>query len=209
MTPYHLSSKALVTRPFARCTVALLAGVALAGLASLAGAVQAQPTVDDPEILWREHNVPPAPALSTAHMVQIDMPVYSDVRVGVDVNSIQVNSQEGVVRYVTLVQGRDGALSAYYQGVHCNTFHGRSYARYRFDAPTPGWENVDEPWQDLKEKKSRYARLVAQAGACENYVPAPNTEQARRIYARNAKWRGVQWPAASASASAAQSATSQ
>ncbi|MDO4796168.1 MAG: CNP1-like family protein [Brachymonas sp.] len=187
-----------------RCAWALLAGVALAG------AVQAQPTVDDPAILWREHDVPPAPALSTAHMVQIDMPLYSEVRVGVDLNSIQVNSQEGVVRYVTLVQGRDGALSAYYQGVHCNSFQGRTYARYRFDAPTPGWENVDEPWQELKEKKSHYARLVAQAGACENYVPAPNTQQARRLYARNAKWQGVQWPAPSASvvpaASAAQPA---
>lgn len=191
----HCMMKMPASKPL-RCALAWLAG------AVLAGAVQAQPTVDDPEILWREHDVPPAQALSTAHMVQIDMPMYSEVRVGVDVNSIQVNSQEGVVRYVTLVQGRDGALSAYYQGVHCNTFQGRSYARYRFDVPTPGWENVDEPWQDLKEKKSRYARLVAQAGACENYVPAPNTQQARRIYARNAKWRGVQWPPASPASAA-------
>ncbi|MDO4769602.1 MAG: CNP1-like family protein [Brachymonas sp.] len=187
----HRMMKMPACKPL-RCAWALLAG------AALAGAVQAQATVDDPEVLWREHNVPPAPALSTAHMVQIDMPVYSEVTVGVDVNSIQVNSQDGVVRYVTLVQGRDGAVSAYYQGVHCNTFQGRTYARYRFDAPTPGWENVDEPWQDLKEKKSRYARLVAQAGACENYVPAPNTQQARRLYARNAKWQGVQWPVPSA-----------
>lgn len=191
----HRMMKMPASKPL-RCALAWLAGAALAGV------VQAQATVDDPEILWREHDVPPAPALSTAHMVQIDMPMYSEVTVGVDVNSIQVNSQEGVVRYVTLVQGRDGALSAYYQGVHCNTFQGRSYARYRFDVPTPGWENVDEPWQDLKEKKSRYARLVAQAGACENYVPAPNTQQARRIYARNAKWRGVQWPSASPASAA-------
>lgn len=191
----HRMMKMPACKPL-RCALTLLAGTALAG------AVQAQATVDDPEILWREHDVPPAPALSTTHMVQIDMPVYSEVMVGVDVNSIQVNSQDGVVRYVTLVQGRDGAVSAYYQGVHCNTFQGRTYARYRFDAPTPGWENVDEPWQDLKEKKSRYARLVAQAGACENYVPAPNTQQARRLYARNAKWQGVQWPVPSAASAA-------
>lgn len=73
--------------------------------------------------------------------------------------------------------------------------------------PLPGWENIDEQWQDLKEKKSRYARAVAQAGACENYVPAPNTEQARRIYARNAKWRGVQINSAAAAAPAATAAS--
>lgn len=153
---------------------------------------QAQGNVDDPEIFWRENDVPPAPALRTARVVQIDMPIYSEVMVGVDVDSIQVSSKDGVVRYVTLIQGRDGSLSAYYQGVHCNTFQGRTYARYRFDQQTPGWESVDEPWQELKEKKSRYARAVAQAGACEHYVAAPNTEQARRLYARNAKWRGAQ-----------------
>lgn len=152
----------------------------------------AQGGADEHAIFWRERDVPPAPALSTARMVQIDMPIYSDVMVGVDVDSVQVSGEDGVVRYVTLIQGRDGSLAAYYQGVHCNSFQGRTYARYHFEKQPPGWENVDEPWQDLKEKKSRYARAVAQAGACEHYVAAPNTQQARRLYARNDKWRGAQ-----------------
>ncbi len=173
----------------------------LAGMA-LAVSAQAQPGSNDADIFWKESDVPPAPAVSTAHAVQIDMPIYSEVMVGVDVNSITVSSKDGVVRYVTFVQGRNGVLSAYYQGVHCKTFHGRTYARYHADQPSPGWESVDEPWQDLKEKKSRYARAVAQAGACEHYVPAPNTEQARRIYARNAKWQGVQIVPTAAAASA-------
>ena len=136
-------------------------------LAGMAGTVPAQAQLfsKEEDIFWRESDVPPAPALSTARAVQIDMPIYSDVMVGVDVDSIEVSSADGVVRYVTFVQGRDGHLSAYYQGVHCKTFQGRTYARYQFDASSPGWENIDEQWQDLKEKKSRYARAVAQAGA--------------------------------------------
>lgn len=74
-------------------------------------------------------------------------------------------------------------LSAYYQGVHCKTFQGRTYARYQFDASSPGWKNIDEQWQDLK-KKSRYARAVAQAGACENMCPAPNTKRPASICAQ-------------------------
>ena len=196
MTHRNLSVHAAVWRSLA------CAAVWLAGMAGTVPA-QAQLFSKEEDIFWRESDVPPAPALSTARAVQIDMPIYSDVMVGVDVDSIEVISADGVVRYVTFVQGRDGHLSAYYQGVHCKTFQGRTYARYQFDASSPGWENIDEQWQDLKEKKSRYARAVAQAGACENYVPAPNTEQARRIYARNAKWRGVQASGVAAAASAA------
>ncbi|MDO5654379.1 MAG: CNP1-like family protein [Brachymonas sp.] len=153
----------------------------------------AQAVIDDVEIFWRESDVPPAPALSTQRMVQIDMPIYSEVMVGVDVNSVSVSSKDGVVRYVTLIQGRDGSVSAYYQGVHCNAFQGRTYARYNFDQNPPVWENIDESWHDLKEKKSRYARAIAQSGACENSVAAPNTAQAQRAYARNSKWRGKQF----------------
>lgn len=124
-------------------------------------------------------------------MVRIDMPIYSDVMVGVDVDSVTVSEKDGVVRYVALVQGRDEAWSAYYRGVHCKSFQGRTYARYRSDPDAQGWENVDDTWQDLKEMRSRVPRAIAQAGACENSVAAPNTVQARRAYARNSKWRGV------------------
>lgn len=85
------------------------AAVWLAGLAGVVPA-QAQLFSTEEDIFWRESDVPPAPALSTARAVRIDMPIYSDVMVGVDVDSIQVSSADGVVRYVTFVQGRDGHL---------------------------------------------------------------------------------------------------
>ena len=158
----------------------------------------AQPSIADVDLAWREGEVPPPPAWSTARMVRIDMPTYSGVMVGVDVDSVTVGAKDGVVRYVALVQGRDDAWSAYYQGVHCKSFQGRTYARYRSDPGAQGWENVDGAWQDLKEIRSRVPRAIAQAGACENSVAAPNTAQARRAYARNSKWSGVTFQGQSA-----------
>ena len=178
------------SRSGTRCGRWALAPTLLATL-MLALPVAAQPGAEDPEIVWREGEVAPPPAWSTARMVRIDMPIYSEVMVGVDVDSVTVGGKDGVVRYVAVVQGRGGAGSAYYQGVHCKSFQGRTYARYRFDRDPPGWENVDEAWQDLKDMKSRTARAIAQAGACENFVPAASTVQARRAYARNPKWSGA------------------
>lgn len=143
----------------------------------------------DPELYWRESETPQAPAFTAKRMVRIEMPIFSSMKIGVDIDSVTVSKRDGVVRYVAVLQGRNGMLSAYYQGVHCNSFTGRTYARYMFDEPNIGWQAVEEEWQDLRDNKSFYARSIAQSGACENSVPASNTAQAKRNYIRNnSKW---------------------
>lgn len=170
-------------RHISRC---VMTGLALAS----APYVAAQVVDADPDLYWRENKVPPAPALTAKRMVRIEMPVFSSMTVGVDVDTVQVSKRDGVVRYVAVLQGRNGMLSAYYQGVHCNSFTGRTYARYVFDEPNVGWQTVEQDWQDLTLNKSFYARSIAKSGACENSVPASNTAQAQRAYARNnRKWR--------------------
>lgn len=156
----------------------------------LVSAAQAQLFSDAADTHWREGEVPQPPALSSKNMVQIDMPSYSSLLVGVDIDSVSVTPHDGVVRYVTVLQGADGSLSAYYQGVHCANYTGRTYARYRFDANPPAWENIDAEWQELRESKARYANAAARAGACENFVPASDTATAKRNYAKNSKWTG-------------------
>lgn len=173
--------------PISRISRSVIASLMLAGAAPYA---LAQVVDADPDLYWREGKVPEAPALTAKRMVRIEMPVFSSMTVGVDVDSIQVSRRDGVVRYVTILQGRNGKLSAYYQGVHCNSFTGRTYARYVFDAPDAGWQAVEEEWKDLRENKSFYARSTASSGACTNSVPASNTAQAKRNYLReNRKWR--------------------
>lgn len=172
---------------------ALVSAIGFACAASFVPAAMAQGFLTDRDYSnWQEGEVPPPPALSTANMVRIEVPAYSEMQVGLDVNSVHVSHKDGVVRYVTLLQGRGGAVAAYYQGVHCNRFVGKTYARYRFDTDPPAWETVQEDWIDLREKKSSFANAIARAGACENSVAAASTRDARRAYRRNAKWRGVQ-----------------
>lgn len=177
-------SAATHLRPFLRHALMCCA------LASAMPYATAQVVNEDPDLYWREGEIPPAPALTAQRMVRIEMPVFSSMTVGVDVDSVQVDKSEGIVRYVAVLQGRDGNVKAYYQGVHCNSFTGRTYARYNFDAANMGWQTVEEEWQDLRANKSFYARSIAKSGACENSVAASNTAQAQRKYARNnRKWR--------------------
>ena len=82
------------SRSGTRCGRWALAPTLLATL-MLALPVAAQPGAEDPEIVWREGEVAPPPAWSTARMVRIDMPIYSEVMVGVDVDSVTVGGKDG------------------------------------------------------------------------------------------------------------------
>lgn len=144
--------------------------------------------VDDDRAEWREGEIPDPPALNTKAMVQVDMPSYSSMKVGVDLDSLQISRPDGVVRYVTLLQGPDGSRSAYYQGLRCNSFETRTYARYRFADPA-GWEKVSSEWHDLRDARSRYANALAKAGLCENTAPPISVQSVKRVFGRNPMWK--------------------
>ena len=127
--------------------------------------------------------MPPAPALSTRHLADIAMPEFSALRTSVDLDSVEV-APDGIVRYVVLMQGSDGSgsRSAYYQGINCNAFAVRTYARYDFNATPPGWEAVDTDWADLHDRQSnRQARAIASSGLCTGLTPPTSSRDARRI----------------------------
>lgn len=171
-----------------------LAGCSLLALGLLVStASQAQislwgggPKEEQPEILKekkQESAVPPAPALSTRHLADIAMPEFSALRTSVDLDSVEV-APDGIVRYVVLMQGSDGSgsRSAYYQGINCNAFAVRTYARYDFNATPPGWEAVDTDWADLHDRQSnRQARAIASSGLCTGLTPPTSSRDARRI----------------------------
>jgi len=165
--------------------------LALGLLASTASQAQIQlwgggPKEDQPEILketTQESPVPPAPALSTRKLVDIEMPGFSAMRTSVDLDSVEV-APDGIVRYVVLMQGRDGAASrsAYYQGINCTTFAVRTYARYDFNPTPPGWENVETDWTSLHDRQTnRQARAIASSGLCTGLTPPTSSRDARRI----------------------------
>ena len=164
---------------------ALLLGLA----AALAGSsALAQYAAEEETGPWQEAPVPPAPALSTRNLVAVDLPEYSTLQVGVDLDSVELGP-DGVVRYVMLLQGREGTRSAYYQGVRCRTYEVKTYARYDFGATPPGWQDVKTEWTDLQDARSRHAKNLARSGICESYAPPVSTKEARRMIKRGkASW---------------------
>lgn len=77
---------------------------------------------------WAEDDVPPPPAHSLKRLIPIELPRTSSIRMGVDPDTLQVNVQTGIVRYVVVAQGTS-AVNASYEGIRCATGEYRVYAR--------------------------------------------------------------------------------
>ena len=162
----------------------------LLGLAATfaGGSTLAQYAGEEESGPWKEAPVPPAPALSTRNLVAVEQPGYSTLKVGVDLDSVEL-APDGVVRYVMLLQSSEGARSAYYQGIRCRTYEVKTYARYDFSATPPGWQEVKTEWTDLHDARSRHAKNLARNGICESYAPPISTKEARRMIKRGkAAW---------------------
>lgn len=168
--------------PLYRPLSALLLGVA-ATFACLPTMAQ---YADEEELgPWQEATVPPAPPLRTGNMVGIDLPEYSSLKVGVDLDSVELGA-DGVVRYVMLIKGNEGTRTAYYQGIRCRTYEVRTYARYDFAGNPPGWKEANTEWTDLHDARSRHAKNLAKHGICESFAPPISTREARRMLKRGA-----------------------
>ena len=105
--------------------------LALAGgacLLALALPVMAQPSDDDDRPDWHEDPAPPPPAYSLSHLIEIDMPRDSSVKLGIDPKTITINQKTGIVRYVVVAQGLT-AVNASYEGMRCATGEYKVYAR--------------------------------------------------------------------------------
>jgi hypothetical protein len=138
-------------------------------LALAAPCAFAQLMPSDPD--WKEMEVPPPPAVRTSGLIALDMP-RSELRFGVDPQSVAIGA-DGIVRYVVVAQGREGAVNAMYEGIRCSEGKVRQYAR----SSGGTWQKVDGEWAELREPRFRYAMLVARGGACQEHTPNKSAEQ--------------------------------
>src|SRR3954470_854954 len=116
-------------------------GIALAFAAT--GAL-AQLVPQDPG--WQEAEAPPPPALRTQGLVPLDMGRGTDLRWGVDPESITIGTDR-IVRYVVVAQGQDGAVNGIYEGIKCGTGEVRVYARHARDGQWVPAKSAD--WKSL------------------------------------------------------------
>lgn len=146
------------------------AGALTAALFLLAASGHAQ-LLTDPNRDWREADVPPPPPLRTERLVPFTPSVHSQLRFGVDPDSVTLGS-DGVIRYVIVAQGDGGALNAWYEGLRCATAQVKTYAHWN-PGPPPGWRATPEPaWRNLGgEFASRPAVALARGGFCDGATP--------------------------------------
>lgn len=151
--------------PFMRRAKSWAALALCLGVANIACA-QNGLAADDPD--WKETEVAPPPAFDQKRLVQIEMPVFMSLQIGIDPGTITIG-KDGIVRYVVVATSKSGgALNAFYDGMRCATNESKTYARYSNDA----WLIIQNPeWQKVSDVRSNYTRAIAKQGVCRGNAP--------------------------------------
>lgn len=116
---------------------------------------------------WQEGEAPPPPTFSTDHLIGVLVSVHSELRFGVDPDTIRIGDDD-VVRYVLVARSGSGAFNAVYEGLRCNGARVKTYARWQ--AGNPGTWKVDAnaAWRDLEDPSpTRHAQRLYKAGMCD------------------------------------------
>lgn len=145
-------------------------------------------SLDNPD--WTEEKVPPPPAFSNDRLIQLDMPSYVSVRVGVDPETIVVG-RDGVVRYVIVMRNTTGNTSAVYEGIRCFSNEVKTYAR---KSGSGDWSYVQTPaWIWLADNMpSHHAQVFAHQGGCVDRQATSKQEIIAALKLRSVPLRGLQ-----------------
>lgn len=138
---------------------------------ALVTALAASPAIaqlggDNPD--WSEEQVGTPPAFDLKRLLPLEAPRASELRWGIDPASISIGN-DGVVRYVIVMQSASGALQAQHEGVRCSRQEGRIYARH-----TAGnWRTVEGgEWMTLRSApQMRHTWMLSRQGLCVDNAP--------------------------------------
>jgi hypothetical protein len=135
---------------------------------------RAQLLPTDPD--WKENEVPPPPALDLQRLIPVEISVHSQLKWGIDPDSLKITS-DGIVRYVVVAQSSSGAINALYEGVRCSRAEFKTYARYNKDT---GWRAVtNSDWSVMRDAgSSQHVIRLAKQGLCEGAAPASSAREA-------------------------------
>lgn len=128
----------------------------------------------DPD--WKEQAVSPPAMFRTDRLIQIEMPRYVTVKVGIDPDSLTIAS-DGIVRYVVVAASEGGSRTAMYEGIWCRTGEVKVYARFGSDGK---WNVLDDAqWRPLSgNQRSMHALALARQGVCNGRSAAASSADA-------------------------------
>lgn len=141
----------------------------------------------DPDPGWQEGAVPPPPEYSAQHLIEVEMPSFSSIKLGIDPKTIALDRTTGVVRYVVVARG-PSALNALYEGVRCTTGEYRIYAHQVQGA---AWvESTRSDWKAMTGEGGimvRHPYQLARNGLCVGTTPRSSVrEMVRELRSNNA-----------------------
>lgn len=118
---------------------------------------------------WQEDAAPPPPSYSLNGLIDIEMPRASTVRMGLDPDTVTLNAETGIVRYVVVARG-PSATNAFYEGIRCATGEYRVYAR---QVRGSEWAPAsDSEWKSMRGQVSYpHPYRLARDGICLGTTP--------------------------------------
>lgn len=156
----------LFSFPLAQVALLLCIGLTLPATAQYADLDRAD---------WKEDTVPPPPAYSVSGLIDVEMPRASTVRMGIDPQTITLNSETGIVRYVVVARG-PSAVNALYEGIRCATGEYRVYAR---QVQGGEWSTAsDSEWKSMRGQVTYpHPYRLARDGICMGATPNAKPEE--------------------------------
>lgn len=129
------------------------------------------------ELAWQ---LPPAPV--EARLLPFYVSATTTNRFFVDGSSLSVGA-DGVVRYVLVIQGGQGARTVTFEGMRCETREKRIYASGRYDG---SWSLARKPeWSKVMEiQGNRHHAALFQEYFCPNGVIVRNAEESLEAFRR-------------------------
>lgn len=153
--------------------------LALLGSAFLLAAQAAESEDEDYVVRrWEEGAVVFPPAPLAENLREFEAEVASGNRFMVDASSLSVG-EDGVVRYVIVIETRGGARNVAFEGIRCETREVRVYATGRLDG---SWGKArNSAWERIRDGAiNRYRAALFLDFFCPSGVVVRNADEARR-----------------------------
>lgn len=139
---------------------------------------------DDPDAVpWKEadYKLPEFP--KPGNLIEFYVSATATAKFFIDINSINVTEQDGVVRYTLVVKTAGGATNISYEGLHCSQSNYKIYATGRSDNT---WiSNQRAEWKTLKRQSlNLHQGVLGRNFFCPNFVPIFTAEEGRNALKR-------------------------
>lgn len=119
---------------------------------------------------WRELSVTIPPFPNEKNLQQVPVPAINSMRLSLDKTSIDL-AQDGVVRFVYIIESQTGVRNVFYDGIRCAT---REYKTYAFgDTDSKFVVLQDAQWHDLPyHENNTFRYTLSKHYICDkSYVP--------------------------------------